>query len=203
MTLSAIAINCTLKATGESSTDAMIGVLAEAFRGHGVALADTIRIAGHDVKPGTSDDEGEGDAWPDIRRRILAADILIFATPIWLGHMSSIAQRVLERMDAMLGDADPAGRYPPMPRVAVAAVVGNEDGAHHVSSQLFQGLNDIGWTIPAIGACYWVGEAMHKTDFKDLPEVPDKVRQTAALLAANATHLARLLKNAPYPGLPG
>ena len=85
-------------------------------------------------------------------------------------------------------------------KVAVAAIVGNEDGAHMSSAQLFQSLNDTGWTIPAVAACYWVGEAMGSVDFKDLEQVPDKVSETAGMVAGNATHLARLLTESPYPG---
>lgn len=89
---------------------------------------------------------------------------------------------------------------PSYSKVAVAAIVGNEDGAHWASSQLFQSLNDTGWTIPAVAACYWVGEAMGSVDFKDLEHRPRKVTQTAAMVAANAAHLARLLRQSPYPG---
>ncbi len=85
-------------------------------------------------------------------------------------------------------------------KIAVLAVVGNEDGAHHVTAQLCQTLNDTGWTIPASAACYWVGEAMAKTDFKDLSQIPDKVQESAAMVASNAAHLAALLSEKPYPG---
>lgn len=204
MLLKAIAINCTLKtSSGESSsTDKMIGLLGEELKKHGVELSETLRIVDYDIRPGVTSDEGAGDDWPDLRRRILDADILIFGTPIWLGHMSSFAMRVLERMDAFLGETDERGRMPSFGKIAVAAIVGNEDGAHNVTASLFQALNDEGWTIPASAACYWVGEAMHKADFKDLPEVPKEVRQSAAMLAVNAAHLARLLKQQAYPGLP-
>ena len=203
MTLRAIAINCSLKhKTGESSsTDKMIRLLANEMAKHDVELTETIRIVDHDILPGVTSDEGEGDAWPDIRRRILENDILIFGTPIWLGQMSSLAKRVLERMDAFLGETDDRGRMPSYGKVAVAAIVGNEDGAHSVTADLFQALNDEGWTIPAGAANYWVGEAMHKTDFKDLEEVPEPVAQGAATLASNAAHLARLLKAQAYPGV--
>ncbi|MCX9146763.1 flavodoxin family protein [Erythrobacter sp. WG] len=202
MTLTACAINCSLASSGkrESSTDAMIAVLREAFAEHDVTVGEPIRIADHDVKPGVTSDEGEGDAWPRIREQILAADILVFGTPIWLGQASSVARRVLERMDAFLSETDDRGRMPSYGKVAVAAIVGNEDGAHWASSQLFQSLNDTGWTIPAAAACYWVGEAMGSTDFKDLAKTPDKVQETAKMVASNAAHLARLLKDAPYPG---
>ena len=202
MALTAIALNCSLKSkAGEpSSTDKMIGLVAGELAKQGVTLGETIRIADHDVKPGVTSDEGEGDAWPELRRRILEADILIFGTPVWLGQMSSLAKRVLERMDAFLGETDEKGRMPSYGKVAVLAVVGNEDGAHGVSAHVYQGLNDTGWTIPAAAVCYWVGEAMGSTDFKDLPKVPDKVAETAAMVASNAAHLARLLKQSPFPG---
>lgn len=202
MPLTALALNCTLKSdpAEESSTDRMIGVLGDAFAARGVTLTNTIRVAAHAIRPGVTSDEGPGDDWPALRQRILAADILIFGGPIWLGQISSVAKRVLERMDAFLGETDDAGRMPSFGKVAVAAIVGNEDGAHGSSAQLFQALNDVGWTIPASAACYWVGEAMQTTDFRDLDGVPEKVTQTAALVAANAAHLARLLAAEPYPG---
>ena len=203
MPISAIAINCTLKrSSGEpSSTDKMIGLIVAELKKQDVDFSETLRLADFNILPGVKSDEGEGDDWPDLRARILAHDILIFGTPIWLGQMSSIAKRVLERMDAFLGETDDQGRMPSFGKVAVAAIVGNEDGAHHVTATLYQGLADEGWTIPASGASYWVGEAMHKTDFKDLPKIPDEVQQSAAMLAANAAHLAKLLKDRPYPGV--
>lgn len=199
--LTATAINCSLSASGrESSTDAMIGVLAEQFAGHDVIVSDPVRIAAHQVRWGVTSDEGNGDDWPRIREQILAADILIFGTPIWMGQPSSVAKLVLERMDAFLSETDDAGRMPSYSKVAVAAIVGNEDGAHHVCSQIFQALNDVGWTIPAVAGCYWVGEAMGSVDFKDLEHRPRSISKTAKMVAGNAAHLARLLKQSPYPG---
>lgn len=204
MAIKAVAINCTLKKSGgeDSSTDVMIGLLVSELKKHGVEFTETIRMADHNVLPGVSSDEGEGDEWPDVRRRILDADILIFGTPIWLGQLSSVAKRVVERMDAFLSETDDRGRMPSFGKVAVAAIVGNEDGGHNVTASLFQALNDEGWTIPAGAASYWVGEALHKTDFKDLPQIPEAVEQGAAMLASNAAHLANLLQQQAYPGVP-
>ena len=109
----AIAINCSLKPSGASSTDAMIGVLAEHFAKLGVTISETIRIAAHNVKWGVDSDMGEGDAWPSIRAKILAHDILIFGTPIWMGQASSVAKLCLERMDAFLSETDEQGRMRP------------------------------------------------------------------------------------------
>lgn len=202
MDLTAVAINCTLKRCSDppSSTDRMIGVIAEALSKHDVKLSETIRIAEHNVLPGVTSDEGAGDDWPDIRRRILSADLLIFGTPIWLGQPSSIAKRVLERMDAFFSEMDERGRTPAFGKVAVVGIVGNEDGAHHVTAELFQALNDVGWTLPAMASCYWVGEAMHETDFNQLEHLPDQVCDLAQTLAASAAHLAQLLKTNGYPG---
>ncbi len=202
MALSAIALNCTLVKTRarKSSTDGMIGVLGEAFAECDVELTETIRIADHNVVPGVRSDEGPGDDWPAIRAKVLAADTLILGTPIWMGQVSSIAKRVLERMDAFLSETDEAGRMPSFGKVAVAAIAGNEDGAHWASSQIFQSLNDTGWTIPAVAACYWVGEAMGDVNFVDLEHRPRMVSKTAKMVASNAAHLAGLLKQAPYPG---
>lgn len=193
-------INCTLKASGESSTDAMIAVLKAAFEEKGATVAETVRAAALNIKPGVTSNEGEGDDWPQVREKILAADILLLGTPIWMGSAGSIAKRVMERMDAFLEETDDQGRMPSYGKVAVAAIVGNEDGAHFASAQIFQALNDVGWTIPAIGVCYWVGKAMGSTDFKDLDETPEMVGKTAKMLASNAVHLAGLLKDQTYPG---
>lgn len=195
-------LNCTLKRhEGEkSSTDRMIGVIGKAFRANGATMAPTIRIAARNVLPGVTSDEGEGDEWPDIRKAVLAADILLLATPIWLGQPGSVAKRVVERMDAFLSETDDAGRMPSYSKLACVAVVGNEDGAHATTAAMFQALNDVGFTIPPVGSCYWVGEAMQSTDFRDLDKVPDKVTQTAGMMADNACHIAGLLKGSPLAG---
>ncbi len=203
MTLKAIAINATLKPTGDepSSTDKMIGLVKDALGKHDVEWKGTIRLADHRIKPGVSSDEGDGDEWPEVRKRILDADILVFGTPIWMGQLPSLAKGVLERMDAFLSETDDQGRMPSTGKVVAVAIVGNEDGAHNVSADLFQGLSDTGWTVPPGGPAYWVGEAMGKVDFKDLPEVPDKVTETVEMLASNAHHLASLLADKPFPGV--
>ena len=111
-------------------------------------------MADLDLKPGVTGDEGDGDDWPGVRQRILDAGILVIGTPIWVGHPSSMSRRVIERLDALLDEKDDDGRMVSYDRVAIVAVVGNEAGAHHVSADLFQGLNDVGSTIPANGVTY-------------------------------------------------
>ena len=134
LSLTAFGLNCSLKSSSEtSSTDKLVGEVLAALGEHGVSTAGTVRIADCDVRAGVWSDEGDGDEWPALRRQILDADIFVLGTPIWMGHPSSYAQRVLERLDAFLGETDAAGRMVSLDRVAIVAVVGNEDGAHHAA----------------------------------------------------------------------
>ncbi|GAA4196531.1 NAD(P)H-dependent oxidoreductase [Microbacterium oryzae] len=197
--LRALALNCSLKPSpAVSSTDVLAQQVLDALAPHGVA-GEIVRVVDYDVKPGVEADMGEGDQWPTLREQVLAADILVLATPTWVGHMSSVAQRVLERLDAELSETDDEGRPILAGKVAVTVVVGNEDGAHAITAALFQGLNDVGYTVPSQGGVYWNGEAMQTTDYKDLDETPEPVAQTTATLARNAAHLAKLLSETPYP----
>jgi multimeric flavodoxin WrbA len=199
VSLKALAINCTLKPSpAESSCGVLLAQVCAAFEEHDVATT-TIRAVDHDIKPGVRSDEGPGDEWPDIRQQMLDARILVLGTPIWLGHPSSVCQRVLERMDAFLGEEDDQGRMITLDRVAVVVTVGNEDGAHHVGAELYQGLVDVGFTAPPSAQVYWVGEAMGSVDYKDLDGPPEKVAQTTKDVARHAAHLARLLAGSGYP----
>ncbi len=199
MSLAAFGLNCTLKSgPQESSTQKLLDQLLRALATHGVTTSSE-RAVDHDIKPGVSADEGEGDAWPPIRQRIMDSQILVLATPIWMGQPSSVSKRILERLDAVLDEIDEQGRYPTFGKVAIVAVVGNEDGAHHVTAELYQALADVGFSIPGGSSAYWVGEAMGSVDYKDLKRTPDKLASAIRTLASNAVHLARLLQKQPYP----
>ncbi|MBS0259697.1 MAG: NAD(P)H-dependent oxidoreductase [Proteobacteria bacterium] len=202
MSLKVLALNATLKSSTSaepSSTEKLLTLILRELGNHDVQT-ETIRLADHDIKPGVTSDEGEGDAWPAIREKIVAADILLIGTPIWLGQPSSVCKRALERMDAFLDETDAQGRMVSYGKVAAVAVVGNEDGAHHVSAELFQALNDVGFTIPANAVAYWVGEAMGSKNFVDFDEAPEAVKTMVSMLVRNSVHLALLLKNSQYPG---
>jgi multimeric flavodoxin WrbA len=197
--LTAIALICSLTPSpAPSSSELLARHVLDDLQSHDVGTA-SLRVVDHNVMPGVQVDMGDGDAWPGIRERILAADILVLATPIWMGHPCSIAQRVIERLDADLSETDDAGRPIMYGKVAIVAVVGNEDGAHKVNADMQQALNDVGFTIPAQGGTYWVGEAMHTVNYQDLDSVPEKTAATTAGAARNAAHLARALTTAPYP----
>lgn len=197
--LRALVLCCTLKPSPARSSSELLGLrVLEALRGHDVE-GEMVRIVDQHVAFGVSTDEGDGDTWPEIRAKMLAADILVLATPIWMGQPSAVCKLVLERLDAELSETDDAGRMLTSGKVAGVAAVGNEDGAHHVSAEVYQALNDVGFTIPANAVTYWVGEAMQAVDYQDLDPEPDKTAGTTATLAGNLAHLAALLRAAPYP----
>jgi multimeric flavodoxin WrbA len=196
--LRALALVCSLKPSpSPSSSEKLARQVLDELGAHDVT-GDVVRVVDHDVKPGVEVDMGAGDAWPAIREQVMAADILVVATPTWVGHMSSVAQRVLERLDGELSETDDSGRPLISGKVAVTVVVGNEDGAHKITADLMQGLCDIGFTIPAQGGTYWNDVAMGSRNYLDLDETPEAVASTNATLAENAAHLARLLKASPY-----
>lgn len=197
--LRALALVCTLSPSPTKSSSELIAQQVLADLAHHQVAGDLVRLVDHDIRPGVEVDMGGGDEWPAVRERILATDILLVATPTWVGQPSSVAQRMLERLDAELSATDERGLPYTYGKVAVAAVVGNEDGAHHVSGILFQVLNDVGFTLPAGAVTYWNGEAMHGIDYKDLDTTPDPVASTTATLARNAAHLATLLGQNTYP----
>jgi multimeric flavodoxin WrbA len=205
MTLKALAFNCSLKSTKAeepSSTDALLGQLVQQLRELEVET-EVIRAVDNDIKPGTDHDMGKGDAWPALREKMLAADILIIATPIWLGQPSSVAKRVLERIDAFIEELDDRQRMKTFGKVGLVAVVGNEDGAHHVSAEIYQALNDLGFSLAPTAVTYWVGEAMTGKEYSEFKTPPKKVALATAMAAAGAAHLAKLLKANPYPGVEG
>lgn len=195
----AVAISCTLKSSPDvSSSDLLSSQILTALAEHGVT-GEIVRAVDHQLSPGVETDMGGDDEWPVLRRKVLDADILVLVTPSWMGQHSSVAQRVLERLDAELSETDDEGRPSLFDKVAIAGVVGNEDGAHHIAAILFQSLNDVGYTVAAQGSVYWNGEAMQTEDYKDLAETPEKVASATATAARNAAHLARVLRARQYP----
>jgi multimeric flavodoxin WrbA len=197
---SALVLNCTLKPSpAPSSTHELAREVLDALAQNDGVSGEEVRVVDFDVRPGVEKDMGQGDDWPAIRQKVLAADILVLATPTWVGHPSSIAARVLERFDAELSETDAEGRPILFGKVAVVVVVGNEDGAHKITADLFQSLNDVGYTIPAQAAVYWNGEAMQTTNYIELEETPEAVASAAVTAARNAAHLSRLLTRENYP----
>lgn len=199
----AVALSCTLNPTPvTSNTETLTHVLLDALERQGVET-ELIRVVDHDVRLGVESDMGDGDEWPAIRQRIVTSEILVLASPTWLGKPSSVAQRVLERMDAMLGETDDAGRPVAYNRVAGCVVTGNEDGAHHVITEIAGGLIDIGFTVPGQSWTYWNKGPGPGPSYLDSDEGHDWSHSTARAAAANLLAVARALRQSPMAPPPG
>ena len=162
----------------------------------------SVRAVDHSIPPGVESEMGEGDEWPAIRAQILASEILIFATPTWLGRPSSIAQRVLERMDAMISETDAEERPVAYNRVAGVVVTGNEDGAHHVISEVSGALGDIGFTVPGQAWTYWNKGPGPGEDYSETEEGHEWSHSTGRAAAANLIAVARALGAKPIAAPP-
>ncbi len=200
--MNAIVLNATLKASPEeSSTEALGAVVVRELEQRGVTC-EQVRLVDLDILPGVRSDEGEGDAWPALRERILDAEILVLATPTWLGQPSSVAKRALERMDAFLSEADDAGVPVAYNRVAGFVVTGNEDGAHQCIALMAQALIDIGFTVPGQAWTYWnkgpgPGEEVYLTTAER-----EWTDETAAAMAHVLVAVAAALAERPIPRPP-
>jgi multimeric flavodoxin WrbA len=195
----ALILNCTLKPSPETSnTEALAEVLIAQMRSDEVEC-DMVRLVDLNIKPGVKSDQGEGDDWPAVREKILQADILVMATPTWLGQQSSVCMRALERMDALLSETKPDGRPIAFDKVAGVVITGNEDGAHHIVGTVCQALIDIGFTIPGQSWSYWhlgPGPGPNYTDTEQAHDYSDRVARNAA---RNLVAVVRALKAFPLP----
>ena len=195
--LRALVLNCTLKPSPQESSSELLGTeIVAALADHDVD-AEMVRVVDKDVRFGVSTDEGDGDEWPELRDRMLAADIFVLVGPIWLGQPAAVTKMVLERLDAELSEKDDDGRLLTFGKVAALGVVGNEDGAHHVTAEVYQALSDVGFTIPAQAVTYWVGEAMQPVDYKDKQPRPETTAGTTATLARHVAHHSGRLRESP------
>jgi multimeric flavodoxin WrbA len=201
--MKALVLNCTLKASpSRSNTEALADVVVEALEKEGVEIT-RVRLADHAILPGVSSDEGAGDDWPGIHEKLLGSEILVVATPTWVGRPSSIAQRMLERMDAMLSETDDEDRPVAYNKVAGVVVTGNEDGAHHVISEISGGLADIGYTIPGQAWTYWNKGPGPGPSYSETDEGHDWSAKTGRAMASNLVAVAKALAASPVPAPPG
>lgn len=200
--MKALILNCTLKSSpGDSNTGALAQVVGDGLREATVDV-DEIRLVDHNVLPGVTSDEGEGDDWPSIREQIIGAEILIFASPTWFGGPSSVAQRAIERMDGMLSEEDDSGRPIAYNRVAGVVVTGNEDGAHHVIYEICGALMDIGYTIPGQAWTYWNRGPGPGDDYLDNQAGHEWAHTTGKAAAANLVAVAKALAANPIGAPP-
>ncbi|MCG7208926.1 MULTISPECIES: flavodoxin family protein [Streptomyces] len=191
--MKALVINCTLKKSPEpSNTEALASEVAARLAKLGVRT-ESVRAVDLPIAPGVVTDAGDGDAWPDVHERLLDSEILVIASPTWLGRPSSVAQRVLERMDAMMSETDQDDRPVAYDRVAGVVVTGNEDGAHHVISEISGALADIGYTIPGQAWTYWHLGPGPGPDYLDDERGRDWAHSTGRTMADNLHRVATAL----------
>ncbi len=202
--MKALALNCTLKRSPEdSNTAALARVVLDTLAARGVET-ELVRVVDHVVEPGVvSETVSDADEWPALHEKVVAADILVIATPTWLGQQSSVCKRVLERMDAMLSETKDDGRPIAYDKVAGVVVTGNEDGAHHVISSVSGALNDIGYTLAGQGWTYWnkgpgPGEEEYLTS-----DDTEWSKTTGVTAAQNLLAVAEALAAHPLPAPPG
>ncbi|WP_333585309.1 flavodoxin family protein [Phenylobacterium sp.] len=201
--LRALYINCSLKPSGQgSNTQALMAVAIGVMQANGVSC-EAIRAVDFDIAPGVQPDMRQAgfpqDAWPDIQAKVMAADILVIGTPIWLGDKSSVCTRVIERLYGYSGELNDKGQYAYYGRTAGCIVTGNEDGAKHCAMNLLYSLQHLGYVIPPQADAGWVGEAgpgpSYADDGSGGPQ-NDFTQRNTTFAAWNLMHMARMLKDA-------
>lgn len=201
MALKILFLNCTLKkAPTVSNTESLIKKVEVLFKEKG-AETEIVRVADYTVHFGVRSDEGTGDEWPKILKKIKACNILIIGSPIWFGVRASVTQMVMERLDGTYTEADEkTGQYPLYGKVAGVIITGNEDGAHNVAAHTLYNLTHLGCTIPPNVDCYWVGDAGPGPSY--IEAGGDKhlyTNRTARFMVDNLLYFGELLKNHPIP----
>ena len=201
--LRALYINCTLKKSPDlSHTGGLVDASAEIMRRHGVEV-EIMRAVDHDIATGVWLDMTEhgwdSDEWPEIFPRVMAADILVIAGPIWLGDNSSVTKRIIERLYAGSSKLNEAGQYAYYGRVGGCLITGNEDGIKHCASNVLYSLQHIGYTIPPQADAGWIGEAGPGPSYLDPgsggPE-NDFTNRNTTFMTWNLMHLAKIVKEA-------
>jgi multimeric flavodoxin WrbA len=197
--MKALILNCTLKRSPDPSNSGLLaGEVISGLEERGVEC-ETLRLVDLNILPGVSSDEGDGDEWPGVREKILAADIVVLASPTWLGKISSVAQRALERMDAMLSEQDDEGRMIAFNRVAGFVVTGNEDGAKNCISEMQAAMTEIGFCVPPLAFTYWNMGPGPGPDYADTDHGKEWSQTTARSCAHNLFHVAQALREHPIP----
>ncbi|MDP9183224.1 MAG: NAD(P)H-dependent oxidoreductase [Actinomycetota bacterium] len=203
--LTALFLNCTLKRSPEAShTQLLIDKSVAVMEAQGVSTS-TVRCVDVDTAFGVYPDMTEhgwaSDAWPDVQSRVMAADILVVATPIWLGDKSSVCTRTIERLYGSSAILNDNGQYAYYGRVGGCLVTGNEDGIKHVAMNVLYSLQHLGYTIPPQADAGWIGEAGPGPSYGDLVDGKvvgmdnDFTNRNTTFMTWNLMHLARVLKD--------
>jgi multimeric flavodoxin WrbA len=201
--LRALFINCTLKRSPErSNTEGLVDVSRGILEKQGVQV-EVIRAIDHDIATGVWPDMTEHgwetDEWPALQEKVMAADILVIAGPIWLGDNSSVTKKVIERLYANSSILNSAGQYAYYGRVGGCVITGNEDGVKHCAMNVLYSLQHLGYTVPPQADAGWIGEAGPGPSYLDEGSggpANDFTNRNTTFMTWNLLHLARMLKDA-------
>jgi len=202
--LRALFINCSLKRSSDtvSNTQALMDNSMAIMRAHGIEV-DVVRMADLAIPPGVDTDMTEHgwerDDWPAVQQQVLAADILVLGTPIWLGEKSSLCTRAIERLYGYSGLLNDAGQWIYYGRVGGVLVTGNEDGIKHVAMNVLYSLQHLGYVIPPQADAGWIGEAGPGPSYADPGSgglENEFTRRNTTFMTWNLMHLAAMLKAA-------
>jgi multimeric flavodoxin WrbA len=200
--MKALIINCTLKPSPKFSNTGSLIDKAVTQLNEGSFKTEVIRLVDYEVKPGNSTDMGKGDEWPKILEKIKKCDVLIIGTPVWMGHLASTAQRIIERLDAIFHEDGfthkKTGQYFTYNKAAGCLVTGNEDGAHACAAQVLWSMQELGFTVRPNSNAYWVGLAGGDEDYVEAGgEKYFYTNYTLRYMIANIIFFAKLLKAHP------
>lgn len=208
--LTALFVNTSLKRdSSESHTQLLLDASAAIMTKQGVGI-DHLYLLDHQVPPGVYPDMTEHgwdrDEWPTIWERVLAADILVVGTPLWLGEESSVCRVLIERLYAMSGMLNDRGQSVYYGKVGGTVVTGNEDGIKHAAMTVGYALNHLGFTIPPQSDCGWIGEAGPGPSYGDEAEDGSRIgfdndftQRNTTIMTWNLMHLASILASTPIP----
>jgi multimeric flavodoxin WrbA len=205
--LNALFINCTLKPSPQiSNTEGLMNVSMEIMQKNGIST-EMIRAVDHDIAPGVYPDMTEhgfkSDEWPQLYKKVQAANILVIGTPIWLGEKSSVCTKIIERLYSNSAELNDAGQYAYYGRVGGCLITGNEDGVKHCAMNILYSLQHVGYLIPPQADAGWIGEAGPGPSYLDKGSGgPDNdfTNRNTTFMTWNLMHMARMLKDAG--GLP-
>ncbi len=200
--LRAMFINCTLKRSPElSHTEGLARISMEIMRRNGVEV-ELVRAVDHEIPPGVYPDMTEygwpRDEWPEIFDRVMASDILVLCSAIWLGEKTSVCTKVIERLYGNSHLLNEAGQYAYYGKVGGCLITGNEDGVKHCSMNILYSLQHLGYVIPPQADAGWIGEAGPGPSYLDPGSGgPDNdfTNRNTTFMTWNLMHLARMLKD--------
>jgi multimeric flavodoxin WrbA len=202
--LTALYINTTLtRSPGMSHTQLLVDASAAIMAKHGVQV-DQFRSVDYPIATGVYPDMTEHgwevDAWPELFERVLAADIVVIAGPIWLGDNSSETKKIIERLYAHSGELNDKGQWLYYGRVGGCLITGNEDGIKHCASNVLYSLQHIGFSIAPQSDAGWIGEAGPGPSYGDVDEDGSRVgfdneftNRNTTFMTWNLMHLAKML----------